>query len=622
MLRPRDLSTFGIHNETGERVLPEKEQTPDAQPEAIDLAAESEVELPATENQQLGAEIRTLSKVTTEQIDRMEQAGTRLTLLEQIRHHAETMVYQRADREIRLQAEIEALRRTEAAQLERIKEAEAGAQTRQRAAEEALKLAEEAARRLAEEEEQRIEHLETIRRKAEASSHERAEKERLLNSQLLAFGEAAAEQIKRIKTMEADLREAAKKSLQIDEDVRKKSEHEATRLTETAAGRQSPGEQFRSAEAQAEEKVREEQQTIGQFEFIRAAAEKKPQQRSEIRPDLEIETPGKSDIKQSQRIEEAEKHLHQVRSEGRQAGVVGEIGTEENQRQTQVVADRNDDTQRLANKFPIATSNAETPAAWWVSQFSNHADRSAEEQVHLASNDEFQSPVADALKTSDQTSTKEAAKPLESVRSKGSIELTSREMSIISSLAERIRTGDQAERADAFSQVAQLDPDEAFSLITSLFDDRSAEVRNAAARALYDLKPNRTDTFTRALREASSEHRGQITKALVGSGLAAEAIDNLVSENQEETYDAFAMLCLMAKAGEFQSILHTIEMHPSSAVKLSVIKLLTFCNLPEIIPAFRNLAVRGSLPIEIRSALLASIYELKTKARENSPSAA
>ncbi|MEP6912679.1 MAG: hypothetical protein ABI923_07985, partial [bacterium] len=129
-------------------------------------------------------------------------------------------------------------------------------------------------------------------------------------------------------------------------------------------------------------------------------------------------------------------------------------------------------------------------------------------------------------------------------------------------------------------------------------------------------------TFTRALQEASPEHRPQITSALVGSGLAAEAIDNLASENQEKTYDAFSMLCLMAKAGEFQSTLHTIEMHPNTSVKLSVIKLLTFCNLPEIIPAFRNLAVRGSLPTEIRSALLTSIYELKTKGRENSPSAA
>ncbi|MEP6913098.1 MAG: hypothetical protein ABI923_10100, partial [bacterium] len=462
MLRPPDLSAFGITNEMAEGVISEEKETPT---QAIDFSSLTEVEPPATERQQLGAEIKSLSKLATEQIDRMEQAGTRLTLLEQIRLHAEKMVYQRADREIRLGAEIEALRRTEATQLKRIEEAEAEAQTRQRAAAKALELAEKEAHRLAEEDEQRIEHLETIRRRSEASSLERAEKERLLTSELVAFGEAAAEQIQRIERMEADLREAAKKALQSDEDARQKSKHEAIRLTETAPGREAPQEQSGSAEAQPEEKVREEEQTIGQFEFIRHAAETKPQQRSEIRPDVEIEAPGKSEIEQSPRTEKAETHLHQVRSEGRK-----------------------DDTQPLANKFPIATSNAET-TPWRVSQFSNQADRSAEEQVHLANNDESASPVVDSLKASEQTSTNDAAKPLEPVRPRGSIELTNSETSIVSSLAERIRTGEPAERADALREVTQLDPDDAFSLITSLFDDNSAEVRNAAARALYELKP-------------------------------------------------------------------------------------------------------------------------------------
>jgi len=613
MLRPRDLSTFGIHNETGERVLSEKEEMPLAQPDVIECAAESGLELPAAENQQLSAEIRTLSKVATEQIDRMEQASTRLTLLEQIRHHAETMVYQRADREIRLQAEIEALRRTEAAQLKRIKEAEAEAQTRQRAAAEALELAEEAARRLAKEEEQRIEHLETIRRRAEASSHERAEKERLLNSQLLAFGEAAAEQVKRIERTEADLREAARKALQFDEDARQKSEHDAIRLTETAARRQVAEERFGSAEPQAEEMAREEEKTIAQLEIVRGAAEMTPKQRSETiqRPDAEVEALRRSEVDQSQRIQEAETHLHQMRPDGLQAGVGEEIGDEESYQRT-AVRDLNDDTQPLSNDFPIGTCTAE----------SKQADASAEVEVPLASKDEFASSVVESLETFEQTSTEDSAKPLEPLQSKGNIHLTSHETSIVSSLAESIRTGEPAERADALQQLARLNDDDAFSLITSLFDDSSAEVRNTAARALYELRPNRTDTFTCALREASTERRRQITKALVGSGLAAEAIDNLASESQEKTYDAFSILCLMAKAGEFQSILHTIEMHPNTTVKLSVIKLLTFCNLPEIIPAFRNLAVRGSLPTEIRSALLASIYELKTKTRENSPSAA
>ena len=441
------------------------------------------------------------------------------------------------------------------------------------------------------------------------------------------------------------------------------------------------------AETQAGEKVQEEDQTITQLDLIRGAAEMKAQQCSGTiqRLNAEIEALRKTEVEQSQRIEEAKRHLHQMqaatyrlaqeeeqrladlesfrsqaetrarqrrekeqeliaalkplseleakqlkriaeaeaallaRPEGLQAGV--EIHNEENHQRTQVVADRNGDAQPLANDFPLVTSNAETAAAWWISQFGDQADLSSEEKAQLA-NDEFASSVVDPLETSEQTSTEDSRDPLQPVRSQENIQPTSDETSSVDSLVQRIRTGDPAERADALQQAAQLNDDDAFRLIASLFDDSPAGVRNAAARALYDLRPNRTDTFTRVLREASPERRRQITRALVSSGLAAEAIDSLASKSREKTDDAFSMLFLMAKAGEFQSLLQTIEMHPSNPVKLSVIKLLTFCNRPEIIPAFRNLAVRGSLPTEIRSALLASIYEMRNNASENSPSAA
>jgi hypothetical protein len=78
----------------------------------------------------------------------------------------------------------------------------------------------------------------------------------------------------------------------------------------------------------------------------------------------------------------------------------------------------------------------------------------------------------------------------------------------------------------------------------------------------------------------------------------------------------------MAKAGEVQTLLHTIEKHSTNAVRLSVIKLLTFSNRPDIIPALRSLAVRGALPIEVRSALMESIYEISSNARERALTAA
>src|SRR6185295_13535840 len=201
-------------------------------------------------------------------------------------------------------------------------------------------------------------------------------------------------------------------------------------------------------------------------------------------------------------------------------------------------------------------------------------------------------------------------------------ERVSADESKISVLVERLKSNDPAKRSKAIQKLAQLDEDEAFNLIADLFDDVSTGVRNAAALALYEIKPDRAASFTRAFREASAERRVHIAAALNGSGLAAQAIQSLTGTDREKTYDAFSILFLMAKAGEVEILLQTIEKHPDASVQLSVVKLLTFCNQPEIIPAFRSLAIRGALPTEVRSAVMEAIYQISGNARENSLSVA
>ena len=189
-------------------------------------------------------------------------------------------------------------------------------------------------------------------------------------------------------------------------------------------------------------------------------------------------------------------------------------------------------------------------------------------------------------------------------------------------LVEGLKSVDPVKRAAALQGLAQLEESEAFHLITGMFDDTASEVRNLAARALYDFKPDRAASFTRALREGSPERRRHIAVAINASGLATEAINSLAGESREKTYDAFSILFLMAKAGEVQTLLQSIEKHPDIAVRLAVIRVLTFSSQPDIIPAFRSLAVRASLPTEVRSAVMEAIYQISRNARENSLSAA
>lgn len=181
----------------------------------------------------------------------------------------------------------------------------------------------------------------------------------------------------------------------------------------------------------------------------------------------------------------------------------------------------------------------------------------------------------------------------------------------------RLDSEEPSERAASVLALSRLDTDEAFGEICAAFDDPAVEVRTAAARALYDLAEDRADSFTRALREAAPERRRQIGAALASSGLADEAIGNLTGESRDRTYDAFSLLFLMAKAGEVAPLIHAIESHPDSEVRLAVVKLLALSGQHDILPSFRRLAVRGSLPTEVRSAVMEAIYQISSTPAPN-----
>lgn len=201
--------------------------------------------------------------------------------------------------------------------------------------------------------------------------------------------------------------------------------------------------------------------------------------------------------------------------------------------------------------------------------------------------------------------------PLPSLEEKGVAPFD--EKSIVpAAIQQRLSSRESSVRAAAITELSHLDTDEAFQQICAAFDDESKEVRSAAARALYELRTDRAESFTRALREAAPDRRRNIGAAVSTSGLASEAISQLTGESRDKTYEAFSLLFLMAKAGEVQPLVRAIEGHPNNEVRLAVVKLLALSGQKEILPAFRRLAVRGSLPTEVRSAVMEAIYQISS----------
>ena len=465
-----------------------------------------------------------------------------------------------------------------------------------KAAGESQRLAEEAARRRAEEE---------ARRQAEDEARRRAEEEARLRAQIEAEMRAEAEE--RRKVEDEDRR-------RIEAEAHRRAEEEAQRLAAEAARRQAEEEARRQAEDEALRRAAEEARQRAQEEArrqgeeqarLRAEAELRMKAEAEVSQRAELEARIRAEIEAKIRAEEAERreaeearrhaeHMRIMTEEADRAEAAHEYPFEIEQSEVKPQPARSD------------TDNATEIVEWFDVGMQN---RDQVREIDLAApltlpEDHFGTMQDDSGGEFQPVSVPETGAPFEASQ-------------IPTGMLGQLESDQPAERAEAISNLPQLGGEEAFQQISAAFDDESPTVRSAAARAMFDFQEDRAAAFTRALRESSPERRRKIGAAIASSGLAAEAIKNLTGESRDKTYDAFSLLFLMSKAGETGSLMRAIEEEPNIEVRLAVVKLLALSGQPEILTAFRRMAVRGSLPPEVRSAVMEAIYQITSQARES-----
>ena len=145
--------------------------------------------------------------------------------------------------------------------------------------------------------------------------------------------------------------------------------------------------------------------------------------------------------------------------------------------------------------------------------------------------------------------------------------------------------------------------------IVNPLKDASSIVPNRSARDLYNHPERAASLLNIALREGSPEQRREIGIALAASGLVDEAINNLMEGRRENCYWEFSLLFLVAKAGEVQPLIRLIEKHPNMNLRLAIVRLLASSGGPEVLPAFRRLALNGS-ENGVQLALLEAVNQL------------
>ena len=433
---------------------------------------------------------------------------------------------------VKLEAELNLKLETEEAML---------AAAKQRAQDEQARLEQEA-RRHREAEERRLEELQETRRKAELEAKQRAEREQQIRHQLDT-----------LRISDADVRKRIEES-----EVRRKAAEEAFRLV---------AEKVQRIEAEAHAAKLEEEQILAKLEAARrnAAVDAQARAEQEKRIKEEIEMFRRLEDEERPRLEElilqrsnAEARLHQARERFR---------TEEEARV------------RAEEQTEILTEYRQPVVQHHVAERTHYND-----EAFVAAPDERPAPAqfADAATTS----------AADAVTIDADVPAAAPE--IPAAIASYLHSVDPYKRAAAVAELARSQSTDAFAVIARCFDDHSPHVRNAAARALRKLEPHKSvDLFNRALEEGSAERRKNIGNAIAASGLAAEAINNLVSENREETYNSLSILFVMAKTGEVQPLVDAIEEHENDEVCRAVLKLLTLSGQSDLGDAALQRRVMG-----------------------------
>jgi HEAT repeat protein len=177
----------------------------------------------------------------------------------------------------------------------------------------------------------------------------------------------------------------------------------------------------------------------------------------------------------------------------------------------------------------------------------------------------------------------------------------------------KLMAGSDAEpavRATAVASLGAIDHESVFGAVLVALADEARDVRAAAARALSRLSFDRAEAYVRVIETADAEELTEAARACIKTGMAAQALDRLASDDRRQAYEAFSLLSLLAKANEVHPILEAIERHADVNVRLIAVQLLGVSGQPEFAKPLRHLAVCEGMPEQVRTALLEAVYKI------------
>ena len=280
-------------------------------------------------------------------------------------------------------------------------------------------------------------------------------------------------------------------------DAQQRAEKEQQLNAEIAAIKAAEEEQLRGIEAT--------EARLQTLEETRQQAEIQAQQRAikEEQLNAELEALQAAEVAELRRIEEAEARVHAQQEANKRVEASAQEAVKLAESEKSIVA---------------STDSEAAEQSWFVIDLERAEYEASERGIQPVASD----PVIPDIVSDSTALNHEPAELIVELSptftGHAVASVASDDSTVPEELVERLSSEYSSERASALADLVRSSGDDSFELITKAFDDPASEVRNAAARALYDLQTDRAAAFTRALREGSPERRRRIGAAIAGSG--------------------------------------------------------------------------------------------------------
>jgi HEAT repeat protein len=173
-----------------------------------------------------------------------------------------------------------------------------------------------------------------------------------------------------------------------------------------------------------------------------------------------------------------------------------------------------------------------------------------------------------------------------------------------------INDSEPSVRAAAVASLGSIDHESVFAPVLIALADESRIVRAAAARTLTSLHFDRAAAYVRVTETAEPEMLQKVAKACVETGIAAQTVDRLISEDRRQAYEAFSLFSLLARAKEIEPILDVIRKHKDEEVRLCAIRVLNLSPDASLAPQLRDIVGSNGVPENIRTAVLELLYKI------------